>query len=50
MEFVWGDGNHVYPDDYPEQNQDIIVTGIFELYEEEGYEYMRLADATLEVL
>lgn len=50
MEFVWGDGSHVYPDEYPEQNQDIIVTGIFELYEEEGYEYMRLADATLEVL
>lgn len=49
MEFVWGDGSHVYPDEYPEEDAEVIVEGTFETYTEEGDEnlYCRLKDATL---
>ena len=49
MEFVWGEGAHVYPDEYPAENTDVIVEGTFETYREEGDDnlYCRLADATL---
>lgn len=52
MEFVWGDGSHVYPDEYPEENAKIVVQGIFETYREDGddYLYCRLKDATMEVI
>ena len=50
MEFVWGDGSHVYPDEYPAEDADVIVEGTFETYREEGDSnlYCRLANATLE--
>lgn len=51
MEFVWGDGSHVYPDEYPEEDAVITVTGTFETYHEDNqsFVYIRLADATLTV-
>lgn len=51
MEFVWEDGNHSYPGDYPQENAEIIVQGTFETYTEEGDSnlYCRLKDAALEV-
>lgn len=51
MEFVWDDGSHVYPDEYPQENAKIIVTGVFETYQEDGDSnlYCRLKNATLEV-
>ena len=50
LEFVWGDGSHLYPDEYPKEDTDIIVEGRFETYREEGDPnlYCRLADATLQ--
>ena len=50
MEFVWGDGTHIYPEEYPEDNAEIVVEGIFETYREEGDDnlYCRLSDATLQ--
>ena len=50
MEFVWGDGTHIYPEEYPEDNAEIVVEGIFETYREEGEDnlYCRLSDATLQ--
>lgn len=36
LEFIWEDGSHVYPDEYPKENTEIIVTGIFETYREDG--------------
>jgi hypothetical protein len=52
LEFVWDDGSHAYPDEYPEDNVEIVVTGIFETYNEEGDSnlYCRLKDATLEIV
>lgn len=51
MEFVWDDGSHVYPDEYPAENTEIVVQGTFDLYQEEGDEllYCRLKDASVEV-
>jgi len=51
LEFVWGDGTHVYPDEYPENGDTIVVTGVYETYTEEndGNVYCRLNNATLEV-
>ena len=44
LEFILT-GEHTYPDDYPELGNEITVTGTFELYEEDGFQYCRLADA-----
>ena len=51
MEFVWDDGSHAYPDEYPEENADVIVEGTFETYTESGDSnlYCRLKDASMEV-
>ncbi len=50
MEFVWEDGSHIYPDEYPKDNAEIVVEGTFETYREDGDEnlYCRLSDATLQ--
>lgn len=51
MEFVWEDGSHIYPDEYPVEDADIIVEGIFETYRETGDSnlYCRLANASLQI-
>ena len=49
LEFVWDDGTHVYPDEYPEDNAEVIIEGTFETYREASASlYCRLADAMLE--
>ena len=48
MEFVWA-GEHTFPQDYPALDSEITVTGTFSTYEENGYEYIHLSDAELEV-
>lgn len=52
MEFVWGDGSHVYPDEYPEPMSNVVVTGTFETYREDGEEglFCHIADAELKVV
>lgn len=51
IEFIWEDGSHVYPDEYPQDGSDVEVMGVFETYQEEGDEtiYCRLRNASLEV-
>ncbi|MBO4863131.1 MAG: hypothetical protein J5517_02080 [Eubacterium sp.] len=52
LEFVWDDGSHVYPDEYPKDMAEVEVVGTFETYKdfpEDEYEYCRLKDATLVV-
>lgn len=34
MEFIWGDGTHAYPDEYPAENAGITVQGTVEVYQE----------------
>lgn len=45
LEFVWGDGSHIYPDEYPTDGTEAIVDGTFELYMENDSRYCRLANA-----
>jgi len=42
MEFAWN-GDHVYPDDYPEEGTGIELVGKLESYEELGVRYCVLA-------
>lgn len=46
VEFLWA-GEHVWPVDYPDFGTEITVCGRFEIYQEDGYDYIRLADAEL---
>ena len=49
LDFGWEDGSHIYPDEYPEENAEIVVEGTFERYKEEDQKvYCRLAGATLQ--
>ncbi len=47
IEFVWR-GEHRYPDDYPPLETEMIVTGEFGTYEENGFTYLQLSDADVE--
>ena len=51
IEFVWEDGSHTDPEEYPADDTEIEVEGTFETYEEEGdpYMYCRLSNATFKV-
>lgn len=48
IEFVWP--GHTYPDGFPEVKSNASVTGIFEVYEENGKKYCRLVADTVEQL
>ncbi len=43
IEFIWDQGKHKYPDEYPEDNTIVEVTGVFGSYEELGDTYYYLA-------
>lgn len=47
LEFVLA-GEHTYPDDYPEPGDNIVVSGTFETYDENGLMYCHLVDAIFE--
>ncbi|MBF1174665.1 MAG: hypothetical protein HXL99_04660 [[Eubacterium] sulci] len=48
IEFVWP--GHTYPEGFPEVKSNASVTGIFEVYEENGKKYCRLVADTVEPL
>lgn len=47
LEFVWGDGSHVYPDEYPADGTKVVIDGTFEKYTEDESTYCRLGNASL---
>ena len=47
IEFVW-EGEHDYPDDYPPEDSEIEVCGVFNSYEEHGQTFYHVTDATLD--
>lgn len=51
MEFVWDDGSHIYPDEYPADNTEVVIEGTFETYKDEGDVglYCRLSNASLKL-
>lgn len=48
IEFVWP--GHTYPEGFPEVKSNASVTGIFEVYTEDGKKYCRLVADTVEPL
>lgn len=48
IEFVL-QGEHTYPDDYPEEGQSITIQGLFNTYNEYGFNYVQLKDAEMTV-
>lgn len=49
IEFVLADETAVYPEDYPAEKSEIIVTGEFQAYTEHDYTYHHLINATMSV-
>lgn len=50
MEFVWGDGSHVYPNEYPEDKTEVVVCGTFKTYTQDGNTYCCIDNATMEAV
>ena len=46
MEFLWA-GDHKYPEDYPNEGDEITVTGTFDIYYEGDKKYCQLKDSAL---
>lgn len=49
LEFVWN-GEHSYPEDYPADETEIEIIGIWEHYEENGNEWYRIRSDSLHIL
>ena len=47
IEFVLA-GEHTFPDDYPNENAIITVTGLFDTYQEGEYRYCTLREAVMD--
>lgn len=47
LEFVWP-GEHTYPDDFPKPGEDITVTGIYKLIENDGITYNYLEASSVD--
>jgi len=43
LEFIWDEGAHSYPADYPVDYTPVEIIGTFGMYEEGGYDYSYLA-------
>lgn len=52
MEFIWEDGSHIYPNEYPPEGALIEVTGTFATYQVDGVDYLycTLKDSSLSIL
>ncbi|MBR3538993.1 MAG: hypothetical protein IKN79_07965 [Eubacterium sp.] len=52
LEFIWGDGSHVFPDEYPREESEVEVVGEFEPYfdEVDQMSYVHLKNSTLKVV
>lgn len=42
MEFIWDDGTHTYPDEYPEEESEVTITGVFNYYKDDGLTFCYL--------
>ncbi len=47
LEFIWT-GEHNYPEDYPANETEIEITGVFESFEENGYTWYRIRTNSVE--
>ncbi|MPM47297.1 hypothetical protein SDC9_94005 [bioreactor metagenome] len=49
LEFLWT-GDHAYPEDYPKDETQVEVLGVFELYEEQGQTFCHIVADDFRVL
>ena len=42
MEFIWDEGAHIFPDEYPQEDETIIICGEFKCYDEDNYTFYYL--------
>ncbi|MDO5559929.1 MAG: hypothetical protein Q4F95_10070 [Oscillospiraceae bacterium] len=49
FEFIWGDNSHVYPDEYPQEDSEIVIKGVLGTYDEQDKTYCYLAVDDLNV-
>ncbi len=49
IEFI-REGEHTYPDDYPKNGNEIVVRGVFDVYEDGDYKYCTLKNADMQVV
>ncbi len=42
IEFIWDEGTHIYPDEYPKEDEVIEIVGELKSYKEENYTYYYL--------
>ena len=42
MEFIWDEGSHIYPDEYPKKDEIVEIVGELKSYKEENYTYYYL--------
>ncbi len=49
LEFVWEDGTHTYPDEYPNEGTRVLIVGTYETYQDPGDPniYVHLKDSTM---
>lgn len=53
MEFIWEDGSHVFPDEYPTDGSVVEVTGYYDCYKDDPnapYVFCRLVDSKMDVI
>jgi hypothetical protein len=48
IEFIWNDDEMIYPDDYPELGEEIVITGEFQTYMEQMQLYCHLEKTIIE--
>lgn len=49
LEFIWDEGNHVYPDEYPAEGEMLEIVGHLDCYQEEDYTYYYIATDKLKL-
>lgn len=49
LEFAW-QGDHVYPDDYPEDGAEVEIEGVFESYEEAGATHYQIVTDNINII
>ncbi|MGN0613271.1 MAG: hypothetical protein ACI4JB_05160 [Porcipelethomonas sp.] len=50
VEFIWDENEHTYPDDYPAENAEVQISGVYGQYDENGNTYYYVAADDLTVL
>lgn len=50
FEFIWDEGSHRYPDEYPKEKAEIIIEGELKSYKSEDHQYCYIATDEIQIL